>query len=103
MSQELESRFHAAMLQIYDDASAACQGYRPTRFRQLVNEKGGLEAASVLLRGTKPASGFTELFLCGHLELSMEALVLKDPWRQLFSEAELSEAKKRLDDVGYSD
>jgi hypothetical protein len=33
----------------------------------------------------------------------MEALVRKDPWRELFSEAELDEAERRLVDVGYSD
>ena len=90
------------MRQIYDDASAACKGYRPTRFRQLVIEKGGLEAARILLRGTNPASGFTELFLCKRLDLSMEALVIKHPWDQLFSAEELQEAKKRLADVGFS-
>ena len=102
MTQELEERFHAAMLQIYEDVCAACDNYRPTRFRKLVNEKGGLEAARVLLRETNPASGFTELYLCDHLELSMEALILKDPWNQLFSEAELDLARKRLADVEYS-
>jgi hypothetical protein len=101
MPSPLELGFDAAMLQIYDDASAACNGYRPTRFKQLVIDKGGLEAARSLLRGQTPASGFTELFLCGRLDLSLEALILKAPWNQLFSQAELAEARRRLSEVNY--
>ena len=102
MPHDLEDRFHVAMLKIYDNASAACSGYRPTRFRQLVVEIGGLATAKQLLRGKTPASGFTELFICGRLDLSMEALVLTEPWNQLFSSAELAESKRRLLEVGFS-
>jgi hypothetical protein len=98
----LVSRFHMAMLQIFDDVIEACGGYRPTQFRKLVSEKGGLEAARFLLVGTNPASGFAELLLCKRLDLSMEALVTLEPWCQLFTQEELGQAKKRLADVGFS-
>ena len=98
----LVSRFHMAMLQISDDVTAACDGYRPTQFRRLVNEEGGLGAARFVLTGTKPSSDFKELFRCNRLELSMEALVTQEPWCQLFTREELDQARKRLADVGFS-
>jgi hypothetical protein len=98
----LVSRFHMAMLQISDDVSAACDGYRPTQFRRLVSEEGGLGAARFVLHGTKPSSDFQELFRCNRLELSMEALVTQEPWCQLFTPEELGQARKRLADVGFS-
>ena len=91
-----------AMLQIYDDVSAACDGYRPTQFRRLVTEEGGLGAARLVLHGTNPSGGFNELVRCNRLELSMEALVTKEPWCQLFTPEELGQARKRLADVGFS-
>jgi hypothetical protein len=98
----LVSRFHMAMLQISDDVTAACDGYRPTQFRRLVNEEGGLGAARFVLTGTKPSSDFKELFRCNRLELSMEVLVTQEPWCQLFTQEELGQARKRLADVGFS-
>ena len=98
----LVSRFHMAMLQISDDVTAACDGYRPTQFRQLVSEEGGLGAARFVLHGTKPSSDFKELFRCNRLELSMEVLVTQEPWCQLFTQEELGQARKRLADVGFS-
>jgi hypothetical protein len=98
----LPSRFHMAMLQIDDDATEACHGCRPTRFRELVSDKGGLEAARVPLSEMNSDSGFMELFRCKRLDLSMEALVTLEPWCQLFTEEELGQAKKRLADAGFS-
>jgi hypothetical protein len=98
----LPSRFHMAMLQIYDDASAACREYQPPQFLQLVSDMGGVEAARFLLRGAEPASGFTELFRCKRLDLSMEALVTLEPWCQLFTREELGQARKRLAHVGFT-
>ena len=97
----LPSRFHMAMLQIDDAAAEACPG-RSTQFRELLRDKGGLEAARFLLRDTNPASGFTELFRCKRLDLSMEALVTLEPWCQLFTQEELGQARRRLADVGFS-
>jgi hypothetical protein len=35
------------------------------------------------------------------LDISMEATVLKEPWKHLFSEEELSTARKKLVALGY--
>lgn len=47
------------------------------------------------------SNGFTELFLRGkaNLKLSVEYLVLKPEWREMFTEEQLSTARKRLIEV----
>lgn len=90
------------MLHIYESAARLKPPYRATRFLQMVQGSGGKSAADQLLGGTNPSSGFTELFLRGpeNLKLSVEYLVLQDPWRSLFTERQLAEARRRLELVG---
>ena len=67
----------------------------------MVQENGGKLAADKLLATTQPSQGFTELFLRGkeNLRLSVEYLVLQNPWRTLFTEEQLAVACKRLKEV----
>ena len=91
---ELEAQFHQEMLKIYVEASKL--GYYPTRFRQMVEEYGGLAAAQRLLSGETPSDGFARLWELGRLDLTVECLALGEPWRRLFTDAELREAERRL-------
>ena len=104
MSKEISEQFHHAMLEIYDAALKLKPPYRATLFLQMVNELGGKETAGRLLATGKPSTGFTELFLRGkdNVRLSVEYLVLKNPWRTLFSENQLAVARKRLKEVQCS-
>ena len=104
MTSHLEEQFHAAMLHIYESAGRLSPPYRATRFLQMVQGSGGKAAADQLLASANPSAGFTELFLRGReqLKLSVEYLVLQDPWRTLFSAEQLAVAHKRLIDVGVS-
>ncbi len=91
---DLETKFHQEMLRIYDEAVKL--RYHPTRFLQMVEEHGGREAAKRLLAGDTLSSGFVRLFELGRTDLTVESLVLKEPWTQLFTDDELSEAERRL-------
>ena len=93
--EELEQKFHHAMLGVYREVKLKV-GYNATRFFHMVGEHGGLSAAQVLLATPEVSDGFTELYCRKQLKLSMEYLVLKQPWCQLFSEEELAVARKRL-------
>lgn len=96
-NDQLEQQFHHAMLGIYEAAKNLNPPYHPTYFLQMVNECGGKEAADRLLATTEPSQGFTELFLRGRrLDLSVEYLVLQDPWRGLFTPEQLAVARRRL-------
>lgn len=92
----LDKQFHESMLNIYTSASRECN-YRPKAFLAMVVEMGGLQAAKRLLATDVMQSGLYELFECGRLDLTVEALVLQDEYKGLFEASELAEAKRRLD------
>jgi hypothetical protein len=96
----IESQFHQAMVDIYRKAKEECH-YNATYFLQMVEEKGGLQAAKKLLAADDPQYGFTKLWGFGRLDLSMENLVLSNRFKGLFTEDELKTAKRRLEDYGF--
>lgn len=82
------------MLRIYEQAAEL--GYRPTRFLQMVQERGGIEAARDLIDRQTPSSGFTRLWELKRLDLSVEALATSNEFRSLFSDEHIDIATKRL-------
>lgn len=92
---DLERRFHGAMIEIYEKAKRET-GYNATRFLQMVSELGGLTAARRLLAAPAVSDGFTSLWERGRLDLTVEALVLSEQYRELFSEDEREGAAARL-------
>ena len=85
MTTDLEARFHREMLRLYEEATSF--GYYATRYRQMVIRRGGLAAAKRLL--SYESVGFGRLWEEDRLDLSVEALVLREPWRELFTQEEL--------------
>ncbi len=100
MNERLESMFREEMLSIYRTAKYKCN-YNATRFLQMIDEQGGLGTAKTLLHSHGYSDGFTALWECKCLDISMEALVLKEPWSQLFTDGELAVARERLHELGY--
>jgi hypothetical protein len=96
-----EAAFHEAMLSIYERAKSECK-YNAARFLQMVGERGGLQTAKYLLHAPGLSDGFTALWKCGRLDLTVEAYVLMPEWRGLFTEEETKVAAKRLSDLNYS-
>jgi len=97
----VETDFHQEMLGIYRAAKEKCD-YNATRFLQMVSEIGGYKTAQKLLNSGEAAEGFTTLWECGRLDLSVEALVLKPKYRKLFNIQELNTARDRLARMGYA-
>ena len=95
----LESGFHGEMVKIYEEARKL--DYYPNYFLRMVVDRGGLSTAKHLLRDNKLSDGFVRLWKERRLDLSVEALVLLDPWNALFTYEELAEAKRRLDGADY--
>ena len=93
---QLENEFHEAMVNIYRLAAKECN-YRAKAFLAMVTEMGGVAAAKKLLGSDALQSGLYELFECGRLDLTVEALVCQPKYEDLFSHSELAEAKRRLD------
>ena len=99
MTKDIERQFHVEMEGNY--RAAVEIGYRATRFWGMVIDHGALEAAKRLLREPEEQSGLTRLWELRRLDLSVEALVLQEPWDTLFSDEERQKARDRLDAHGY--
>lgn len=61
-----------------------------------------MTAAHRCLSGHRESDGFWALADAGHLELSLEALVVKKQFTSLFSDEEANNALTRLMEAGYS-
>ncbi len=96
---KVEAAFHQEMVNTYNEAARL--GYRPTRFLQMVNELGGLRTAHRLLATDGPSEGLGRLWELERLDISLEAIVLKPQYADLFSEDEIKQARQRLADVHY--
>ena len=66
-----------------------------------VADADAMKQAHRCLSGTRLSDGFNSLLACGHLELSLEALVVDKRFTGLFTDEEANEALMRLLEVGY--
>ncbi|MBO8167892.1 MAG: hypothetical protein H0Z35_01760 [Thermoanaerobacteraceae bacterium] len=97
---DLKQQFHEDMINIYLRAKKECK-YTPTRFLQLVIEKGGVEAAKQLIHKEGGTEGFRKLWEMKRLDLSVEALVLKKKYKELFTDADRAICEKRLAEYDF--
>ena len=67
----------------------------------MVQQHGGVAAAKRLLFSPVAQSGLTKLWERERLDISMEALVVQERWKPLFSDAERQTARERLQAFGY--
>nr|WP_209788573.1 hypothetical protein [Agrobacterium tumefaciens] len=89
------------MFHIYRRAKEEA-GYNALLFLQMLTTKEGLATAKQLINAQKPSDGYTHLYERGHLELTVEAMVIENPkWHGLFTSDELARARKRLIEYGY--
>ena len=98
--ESLEKQFEQEMLRIYEEEKSQI-GRQANYFFQAISELGGFETARVLLEKPHPSEGFADLWKANRLDLTVEALVLREPWRQLFEDRHLAIAEKRLKDARY--
>ena len=97
----LAARFDAAMeADVYRRAGEET-GYWANYFLRDLRSHGGLITAKKLLRAKGISHGFRRLKEEGRLDLTVEALVLRQEFRPLFTNGELALAKARLDRYGY--
>jgi hypothetical protein len=97
----LEQQFTQAMFDIYRRAKTEA-GYNATIFLQMISDRGGVDTAKRLINASKPSDGYTHLYERGHLEITLEAVVVENSkWHCLFTPEEIARARKRLKDYGY--
>ena len=81
-------------------AKKECQ-YNPTRFIQMLSQYGGVDTAKRLIAigiaSGNPSDGYTTLYLCGRLDLTMEQSVCKLEYQSLFTTEEIGYCKQLLE------
>jgi hypothetical protein len=96
---KLQDQFTQELRGTYE--SARRRGYIATYFLQMLEEHGGVETARKLLAKPEPQTGLFELWQLNLLHESMEAVVLQNKFKELFTPDELEKAHRRLDELGY--
>lgn len=97
----LEDEFHSELLSLYEKAKGL--DYLSNYFKQMLDRYGGFKTAKRLLAESKPQQGLYSLWELDALDISLEATVLKDRFRPLFTSEELDEAMSRLADLGHEE
>ena len=101
MMGDLESAFEQAMYDIYTTAQRECD-YTASYFYQMLEESGGIGAAKRLLNTETPSDGFTRLWECGRLDLTVEAVIWDNiEWHSLFTQEEMNVVRNRLAGLDY--
>jgi hypothetical protein len=76
-------------------------GYTATRFKQMLDEHGGVDTARLLLEGTTHSDGLDRLWTARRLDMSVEAIVLKPAYDALFTDDERATARFRLESYRF--
>ena len=95
----LEDEFHRAMVGVYEVAKD--HDYFATYFKRMLDEHKGVETARRLLARQEIQAGLMKLWELKLLDHSVEALVIQERFRPLFTEDEVQEARRRLEELGY--
>lgn len=91
----VEEKFVAAWEANRKKAEALGVRLRPVKAEEV------MKTARRALAGNRLSDGFPALLDCGHLELSLEALVIDKRFTALFTDEEANNALSRLLDAGY--
>ncbi len=98
--RSIEEEFDDAMMQIYWSAKDKCS-YTASKYFQMLHEHKGIETAKRLLAKSSLQYGFSRLWDCNCLDITVECLVLKPKYQALFEEHHLEEARWRLRQHGF--
>ena len=93
LQEQFTQEMHHLCEQIRDGAKLPF----PSRFKQMINEKGdGVDAVRRLIQKPDVTDTFTNLFLkeCSHL--TVESVILQPKWHELFTDDERRIARERL-------
>jgi len=86
------------------EVQAACHesreiGYAPSRFEQMLSDYGAFDTAKRLVISGDLQDGLQKLAALGRLDLSIESIMLRSEFSDLFCKTELEAARWRLDQV----
>lgn len=100
MDSRTNVEFTAHLMEAVRKAEAL--GYRPTRFKAMLNADGGFETVKRILETGKPSEGFIRLHQLNHLNLTCEAIIVESKWRPYFGDDLLARSERLLRQSGYA-
>jgi hypothetical protein len=92
--RQLEAQLRKRLVE--DCAESRSLGYDPKKFLGMVNADGPVKACIQAIASQRIPDGFINLLRLKRLDLTAEATVLAGPWRKLFDDTFLDQARKRL-------
>lgn len=92
---ELARAFQRDMVNIYETAKRDL-GYNATYFLRMLSDIGPIETARRLVLSTSPSEGFATLYEHKRLDLTVEALVTRTEYAELFDPELVQAAEERL-------
>ena len=89
MTTDRELAFHGAMVDLYLRAKREAN-YNATYFLEMISdaELGGHRTPRQLIHTTTPSLGYEALYDRGRLDLTVEAVILRPEWADLFADEE---------------
>ena len=100
MRNLLQNKFNEEVFQAIEESKKI--GYTPTRFIQMLHQANNNAVEVVQRLVTKEATtGLEKLWEQGRLELSMEAIMIKPEYKELFSSEIITVCTKKLKKYGY--
>jgi hypothetical protein len=99
---ELENNFERELLKAVEICINLYR-YRPTYFLRMLKNYGPVSTTTQLATADKFHEGFTKLWELGRLDLTVEAIMLRDPYSALFPKEVLAKASSRLKALGYKE
>jgi hypothetical protein len=94
---DLRDQFKADVMAATEHCYAI--GYTPNKFKRMINEQHPVEVGKRLVLSGDLQYGIRELAKLSHLELTIESIMLKPEFLDLFTEDERAAAQWRLKEV----
>jgi len=95
-----EEHFQKQAIQQAQTAMLA-HGCPTKRLIETLQTRGGVETAKDLAKRHRLSDGFDALRQCGHLELTLEALMIQGKFGALFTDEEVNWCLEVLMEAGY--
>lgn len=76
-------------------------GCKMTRFLETIGKFGAVRTAQEILRKGRTSDCFNKLVEAGHIELTMEAIITKREYAELFTDEEVNQCYDLLCENGY--
>jgi len=95
MVMELQSEFLRAIRERIDI------GHYPVRFLHMLQDHGPVITAVHFVMAFQDPEGFESWIVAERMDLTVEAIILQEPYRLLFAPEVLERAEQKLQEVGY--